>query len=68
MPRMRELKLCISEVSLKGCESFGFDLQALYQECIQRGYDHPDFAVGGFKKESDIVDDHSFVISEFDEK
>ena len=62
---IRELKLCISEVQVNGLKCFAFDPRAVYQECIQLGYDSPEFALEGYKKETEIVDDRPFDPSEF---
>ena len=37
-----------------------FWLRFLYQECIQRGYEHADFTLEGFEKQQDIVDETEF--------
>ncbi len=64
--QLRELKLDITDITVNNCNGFGFNLRELYQECIQRGYENGDFAVGGFQKRDEIVDTRRFDLSEFE--
>ena len=41
-------------------KGMGFVPEKLYQECIQRGYEHPDYTLKGFKKEAEHVDHTEF--------
>ena len=64
--RLRELKLRISECKVgNSCAAFVFDLDELYQECIQRGYENPKFALPGFQQKDEILDHRPFSVSEF---
>ena len=63
--QLRELKLDITDTTVNNCKGFGFNLQELYQECIQRGYENGDFAVEGFQRQDDMVDTREFNVNEF---
>ena len=53
------------ELKVDNNHGFGFDLQALYQECIQRGYELEQFAIEGFTKKKDVIDTREFDLSSF---
>ena len=57
---IRELKLARMELKVDNNHGFGFDLQALYQECIQRGYELEQFTIEGYKKKKDVIDTRIF--------
>ena len=62
---IRELKLRIAEAQVNGCDCFAFDPNAVYKECIQLGYENPSFALEGYRKENEMVDDRPFDTLEF---
>jgi len=47
-------------------KGLGFNPTQLYQECIQRGYEHADFTLEGFEKQQDIVDESDIIIPSHD--
>ena len=58
--QLRSLKLKVDEITVNNNKGLGFHPTQLYQECIQRGYEHADFTFGGFEKQQDIVDETEF--------
>ena len=63
---IRSLKLNIDDVTLNNNKAMGFNPKRLYQECIQRGYEHPDFTLNGFKKEEEHVDRTEFMLQKYE--
>jgi hypothetical protein len=64
--KLRELKLPMPECKVgNSCDAFVFDVEELYQECIQRGYENPKFALPGFQQKDEILDHRPFSVSEF---
>ena len=63
--KLRELKLDITDVRAYGYDLFSFNLEELYQECIQRGYENGRFAIEGFQRENDTVDAREFDLNQF---
>ena len=58
--QLRSLKLKVDEITVNNNKGLGFHPTQLYQECIQRGYEHADFTLEGFEKQQDIVDETEF--------
>ena len=63
--KLRELKLDITDVRAYGYDLFSFNLEELYQECIQRGQENGRFAIEGFQRENDTVDAREFDLNQF---
>ena len=59
------MKLRIAEAQVNGCDCFAFDPNAVYKECNQLGYENPSFALEGYRKENEMVDDRPFDTLEF---
>ena len=52
--------LKIDDITVNNNRGMGFVPNKLYQECLQRRYEHSDFALEGFRKEEEPIDNTAF--------
>ena len=58
--QIKSLKLKIDDITVNNNRGMGFVPNKLYQECLQRRYEHSDFALEGFRKEEEPIDNTAF--------